>query len=136
MGNVVDSYPTIRRSYDSLPSISDYGKMLDDFDKMLRFLKSLDMNVVFIAQVAERQNDTDPALPQLIGKSSARNLARMMDVIGFLDKRESSEGAKKRFMVFDAVNFVTKDRSDLLPQQVEDPTYDKLLKFWLQESRR
>jgi len=131
MRNVVTSFPSIRRSYDSLPAISDYGKMLDDFDKIVRFMKSFSTNVVFIAQVAERKFDTDPVQPQFTGKSTARNISRMMDIVGYLDKRDSSEGAKTRLMIFDAVNYVTKDRSDKLPQQVENPTYDGLLKYWL-----
>lgn len=130
MKNVVQSFPSIRRSYESLPSISDYGKMLDDFDKIVRFIKSIDANIVMIAQVAAREFETDPVQPQFIGKSTARNLSRMMDVIGYLDKRDSSEGAKTRLMIFDAVNYVTKDRSGKLPQQVENPTYDQLLRHW------
>jgi hypothetical protein len=83
-----------------------------------------------IAQVASREFETDPVQPQFIGKSTARNLSRMMDIIGYLDKRDSSEGAKTRLMIFDAVNYVTKDRSGKLPQQVENPTYDQLLRHW------
>lgn len=131
MRNVLSSFPTIRRSYDSLPSVSDYGKMLDDFDARVRDLKALPLNIVLIAQVAPRAYETDPVQPQFTGKSTARNLSRMMDIIGYLDKRESSEGPKMRIMTFDAVNYVTKDRSDVLPQMVENPTYDKLLSFWM-----
>lgn len=136
MRNVIQGFPSIRRSYDSLPSISDYGKMLDDFDKMVRFIKSLECNVVFISQVAAREYDTDPVQPQFIGKSTARNLARMVDIVGYLDKKDSSEGAKIRYMTFDAVNYITKDRSDSLPQQVENPTYDSLLKYWTHKESR
>jgi hypothetical protein len=130
MRSVVSKFPTIHRSYDSLPSISDYGKMLDDVDKMVRWIKSIPLNVVMIAQVAERKYETDPVQPQLIGKATARNQSRMMDIVGYLDKRDSQEGAKTRVMVFDAVNYVTKDRSGHLPQQVENPTYQQLLGFW------
>lgn len=130
MRNVISTFTTVRRSYESLPSISDYGKMLDDFDKVVRYTKALKLNVVFIAQVAPREFETDPVQPQFIGKSTARNLSRMMDVIGYLDKKDSTEGAKIRYMVFDAVNYVTKDRSGKLPQQIENPTYDQLAKFW------
>ena len=130
MRNVISSYPGIRRSYESLPSVSDYGKMLDDFDARVRDLKALPLNIIFIAQVAPRAYETDPVQPQFTGKSTARNLSRMMDIVGYLDKRESSEGHKTRLMVFDAVNYVTKDRSDLLPQSVENPTYETLMKFW------
>lgn len=130
MRNVVQSFPSIRRSYDSLPSISDYGKMLDDFDKIVRFIKAIDANIVMISQVASREYETDPVQPQFIGKSTARNLSRMMDIIGYLDKRDSSEGAKTRMMIFDAVNYVTKDRSGQLPQQMENPSYEQLLRYW------
>ena len=130
MRNVIQSFPSIRRSYDSLASISDYGKMLDDFDKIVRFIKSMDTNVVFIAQVAQREFETDPVQPQFTGKSTARNISRMMDIVGYLDKRDSAEGAKTRLMIFDAVNYVSKDRSGKLPQQVENPTYDQLLRKW------
>jgi hypothetical protein len=135
MRNVVKSFPGIRRSYDSLPAMSDYGKMLSDFDNMVRYIRSLALNVVLIAQVAPREYETDPVQPQFTGKATARNLSRMMDVVGFLDKREA-EGAKTRVMIFDAVNYVTKDRSGNLPQSVENPTYSKLLPFWVDSNNQ
>ena len=131
MRNVISTYKSIRRAYDSLPGIGDYGKMIDDVEKMVRFIRSFPMNVVFISQVAERKYETDPVQPQLTGKTSARNFSRMMDVVGYLDKKDSAEGAKTRIMVFDAVNYVTKDRSATLPVMVENPTYETLLKFWM-----
>lgn len=127
--HIVSAY-SVRRPYDSLPSQSDYGKMLDDFDLVVREIRAIRKNIVFIAQVAPRTYETDPVQPQFTGKATARNISRMMDVIGYLDKRES-EGKKKRVMVFDAVNFVTKDRSDRLPQSIEDPTYEALARFWV-----
>lgn len=130
MVNVVGTYRDVRRSYNTLPGIGDYGKMLDDVDKMIRYLRSLPYNVIFIAQVAERKFDTDQVQPQLVGKASARNICRMMDVVAYLDKKDSSEGNKIRYMVFDAVNYVTKDRSGLLPQQMDNPTYDALARYW------
>lgn len=126
--HIVSSY-SVRRPYDSMPSQSDYGKMIDDCDLMVREIRSIPTNVVFIAQVAARVYETDPVQPQFTGKATARNISRMMDEIGFLEKRES-EGKKKRVMVFDAVNFVTKDRSDVLPQSIEDPTYEALSRYW------
>lgn len=131
MRNVIKTYPGIRRSYDNLASLSDYGKMLDDYDKMIRFIRSLPFNVVFIGQVAAREYETDPVQPQLTGKQSARDLCRMMDIVGYLDKADSEGGgAKTRIMTFDAVNFVTKDRSGVLPARVDNPTYKVLSGFW------
>lgn len=126
--HIVRAYQ-VRRPYESMPSQSDYGKMLDDFDLVVRDIRAIRKNIVFIAQVAPRTYETDPVQPQFTGKATARNISRMMDIVGYLDKRES-EGAKKRVMVFDAVNYVTKDRSGVLPQAIEDPTYEALNRFW------
>lgn len=132
MRNVVRTFTSIRRAYDNLPSQSDYGKMLDDYDKMIRFIRSLPFNIVYIGQVAPRTYETDPVQPQLTGKQSARDLCRMLDIVGYLDKKEpEGGGAKTRVMVFDAVNFVTKDRSGSLPSVVENPEYDILNKYWI-----
>lgn len=131
----VRAFPTIHRSYDSLPSQSDYGKMLDDFDKFVRAFKSLPMNVVYIAQVQSRQFDTDLVMPQLVGKNSARDVCRMMDVVGYLYKVPGDESQQLRAMAFDAVDFVTKDRAGFLPAVVENPTYDTLYKYWSRKKR-
>jgi hypothetical protein len=133
MDHVITKFPQIRRPYDELASQSDYGKMLDDFDKAVRRLKALQMHVVLVCQVAPQQYETDIVQPQLVGKHTARNVARAMDVIGYLYKQEGGEGGgdkKERIMVFDAVNHVTKDRSDLLPLTVEDPTFSELYNYW------
>jgi hypothetical protein len=131
--SVISKYSSVKRAYDSLAGVGDYGKMLDDVDKMLRFLKSIPGNLVLIAQVAPKEYDTDQIQPQLTGKNSPRTITRMMDEVGYLDKTDSSEGsggAKLRQMVFDAVGYVVKDRSGTLPQKVDDPSYDTLLKYW------
>jgi hypothetical protein len=62
----------------------------------------------------------------------------MVDIVGYLDKRESSEGGKPktRVMVFDAVNQVTKDRSGKLPQQMDNPTYQQLFSYWTDQLTR
>jgi hypothetical protein len=133
MRNIVTAFPQIRRAYTDLPSQSDYGKMLDDADKMIRRLKGLSINVVFICNVAPQEYETDVVQPQLVGKHSARTLSRMMDVIGYLYKTEGGnpqEGGKQRIMVFDASRYVTKDRSGVLPPTVQDPTYKLLFAYW------
>jgi hypothetical protein len=132
--SVVSRFSSVKRAYESLAGVGDYGKMLDDVDKMLRFLKSISGNLVLIAQVAPREYETDPVRPLLTGKNSPRAITQMMDVVGFLDKTESASptpgGGKLRTMMFDGVGYVVKDRSGTLPAKVEDPSYGALLKFW------
>lgn len=130
MQNVINNFPAIRRSYDNLPSMSDYGKALDDFDKFVRVMRALPMNVVFIAQLAKRDDPEEMARPQFTGKATAENIARMMDVIGFLYKMDSTDPIKPRIMTFDDSRYVVKDRSGKLPTQIINPTYAKLAEYW------
>lgn len=131
MRHIIRKYPSIRRPYDDLASQSDYGKMLDEFDKYVREIKALKLNTVYIANVAPREYETDNVQIQLVGKHSPKDIARMMDIIGYLYKVETEGGASKdRVMIFDAVNYVTKDRSGMLPNQVKNPTHGKLYEHW------
>lgn len=133
MKHIIHAFPSIRRAYENLASQSDYGKMLDEFEKWVRETIALSMNVVFTCNVAPQVYETDTVQPQLVGKHTARNLAGMMDIIGYLTKREAAEGGeqkKDRLMWFDAVQYVTKDRSGLLPNQMVNPTHKKLYAYW------
>lgn len=134
MDHIIRKFPKVRRPYDELASQSDYGKMLDDFSKAVRRLKALPMHVVYICQVAPQIYETDVIQPQLVGKHTSRNVARMMDIVGYLYKKEGGEGASKkkneREMIFDSVNYVTKDRSDYLPFTITNPTFSELYEHW------
>lgn len=136
MAATISQYPNVRRSYGSVPGVSDYGKALDDFDKFVRYMRALPMNVVFIAQLAKRESEEEMFQPQFTGKSTAQNVCRMMDVVGFIYKGESQEtgGNKPRIITFDDSKFMAKDRSNKLPAQIQgtfpSPCYDDLVKFW------
>lgn len=135
MQNTITTYPTIHRAYDDLPSISDYGKALDDFDKVVRYFRALSLNTVFIAQVATKENEQQQIQPHFTGKATGRSVSRMMDCIAYMYKGESTELRKPRIMAFDDVNFVAKDRSDRLPITISNPTYDKLLAYWTRKEK-
>lgn len=114
MKNVLEKFPDSRRPFGSQPSMTDWGKLLSDLDDLVRGLKSLDCHVVFIAQVQPRQYETDIVQPQLSGKNTVNNIARMMDFIGYIYVDEV-EGIPTRSMVFDVPNYLCKDRSGMLP---------------------
>lgn len=128
MEYTLEEFPEIRRSYGTLPAMSDYGKALDDFDRMVRAFKALPINVVLIAQVATKQYDVETIRPQLTGKATANNICRMMDEVGYIYKVEG--GNQTRTITFDAVEFVTKDRSGVLPVTIENPTHADLYRYW------
>lgn len=127
---VIETYPTVKRSFDSLPSMADYGKAIADFDSWVRILKQLPCHIVFIAQVEKRDMDTDLVKPQLTGKNTASNIARMMDIIGYIYVGDES----KRFIAFGIPDYVCKDRSDTLPPILElnsrDNAFDEISRYW------
>lgn len=129
LGSIIAEYTAIHRSYGDLPGLSDYGKLMDMFDKQMRDFKSLYMNVIFICQVAARDSDIEQIKPQLIGKNTAREMVRMVDEVAFLAKGEGGD-KRSRMMTFDSLDYVTKDRSGKLPTTITDPTHRKLYGFW------
>lgn len=135
MQHILHNFPMVKRSYNSLPGVSDYGMMLKDVDDWVRLLKSLPLNVVFLTQVQPRQFDTDPVQPQLIGKNTASNISRMMDLIGYIFTEEGDDSEPKRYIAFNLPNYVTKDRSGALPPvfkiQHRDKAFEELCSFWV-----
>lgn len=129
MRATIEDFPMVRRAYNDLPGMTDYGKMLHDFIELTLSFISLPMRVVLLAQVNSRQFDTDVLQPQLVGKNSSRDICRKVDVIGYIFK--SAEGDKRNPAIsFDATDYVTKDRSNRLPASLPDPTYSRIAAFW------
>ena len=131
MNFTIEEFTHIKRSYGNLPGMSDYGYMLNQFMSLTREIIALPMRVVLLAQTNSQQFDTDILMPQLVGKNSARDLSRKMDVIGYIFKTESetSEGLVPS-LTFDSIQHVTKDRSDKLPSLLDDPSYKAMNAFW------
>jgi phage nucleotide-binding protein len=128
----IEDFPAVRRSYGNLPGQSDYGKMLYEFMELIRNFVNLPMRVVLLAQTNTRQFDTDMLMPQLIGKNSAREVARKMDVIGYIEKSEHEDkatGKKVSQVLFDSQYHVTKDRSFRLPAILVDASYERILEY-------
>lgn len=133
MHATVADFPSIRRSYEDLPSMSDYGKMLHDMVELTRKFVHLPMRVVLLAQVVSRQFDTDVLQPQLIGKNTSREICRKMDVIGYIYKSEheiANGGKKVSEIAFDVADYVVKDRSFKLPAILVDPSFERISSFW------
>lgn len=126
----IEEYTHVRRSYGNLPGQSDYGKMLYEFLELTRDFIALPMRVVLLAQVNSRVFDTDILMPQLIGKNSAREILRKMDVVGYIYKGEGEGERKVPTISFDGAEFVTKDRSNRLPAVLTNPDYDRMSAFW------
>ena len=140
MQNVLTTFPTIKRSYKSLPGQSDYGKALYDFDILIRSFINLPMHVVLISQVKQKEFQTDPIIPGLVGKKTATNIAKKMSVIAYMYKAavSASDGASvvAPVMGFNEIEHVSKDRTGRLPASIIEPTYDKLAFYWKEEASK
>jgi hypothetical protein len=125
----LDEYTTVKRSYGTLPGMSDYSFMLNQFLNLTLDFISLPMKVVLLAQVNSQQFDTDILMPQLVGKNTAREIARKMDIIGYIYKAADQEGTHPE-IAFDSQQYVTKDRSNKLPTTLANPTFASMAAFW------
>lgn len=131
MNATVEDFPLIKRSYRNLPSMSDYGKMLHEFMELCFQYILLPLRVVLVAQSNTRQFDTDVVMPDLVGKKTSRNLARKMDVIGFLYTSSTEEdGRPIPEMNFGSAQYVCKDRSFKLPAALQLPTFERMSAYW------
>lgn len=128
MANIMKKFPNVRRSYDNTPQVGDYGKMLNDFNEVIRRFMSLPTHLVLIAQVQSQVYETDLVKPQLTGKNASGDVCRLMDCVGYLHKIDDEDST--RALAFDATRFVSKDRSDLLPKTIFNPTFESLAESW------
>jgi len=136
MRNVVASGPGIKRFYGNLPTLSDYGKMLSDFDLLIRSFRALAIpNVVLLGEVDYRRYEDELIRPLFIGRQTSTQICQEMDIIGFLETEER-EGETQRQILFDSSRVVAKDRTDRLPNVVVKPTYEKLIQYIRQETVR
>lgn len=126
----IEEFTTVRRSYGTLPGQSDYGFMLNQFMELTRDFINLPMRVVLLAQVNSRVFDTDMLMPQLIGKNTAREILRKMDIVGYIYRTEGEGDHKLPAMSFDSIECVTKDRSNRLPANLTNPTYSRMAAYW------
>ena len=130
MDSTVRSFP-MKRTYDDLPTMSDWGKALDDFARLVRAFRALPMRVIYLCATKNREYDDERAEPQLSGKQTVSTLNQAMDVIAYLYVQERESGRKPdRIMAFDIANSITKDRTNRLPPTMIDPTWEKLESFW------
>lgn len=130
MGATVENFAQVRRAYNDLPSQSDYGKMLHDMMEITRGFIALPMRVVLLAQVNTRQFEEDHLMPQLIGKSTAREITRKMDIVGCIRASSTTDENNRNvpeILFYDDL-CVTKDRSFRLPQTMLKPSWARINK--------
>lgn len=123
-----------------IPQIKQWGKNIEQIRKWVRKYRDLPLNVIM---TAHEQVDKDPMTgaelhkPQLSGKLS-NEVAGFFDVVTYLyvKQEEKEQGGQKiqvpvrKLLTGSLEGYVAKDRSNNLPQVIEDPTmkviYEKI----------
>lgn len=132
MDYTVAAYP-VKRSYDNLPTMADWGKSLEDFNRLIRAFRALPMRVIFLCASKNREFEDERAEPHLSGKQTVNLLCQAMDVIGYLSVEARETGRKPmRVMGFDISNCITKDRTNALPPILENATWERVESYWKQ----
>lgn len=123
---VVSDYSRVNRQYDDQPTLADFGKSLNDLEKMVRRILQLPYNVVITCADEGRALETDLVRPMLVGKKTATTMCRLVDIVGYMALGSADGGKVSHDLWFSRPYHVTKDRSSRLPVSVSNPNWAQL----------
>lgn len=109
------------RPYDDQMTLADFGKSLNDLERVCRQALALPMNVVFTCQATDRVNETDLIQPMLVGKNVGKVVSRLVDLVGYATVQRDEKGVTSHELWFHQPQYVTKDRTGRLPSQLRVP---------------
>lgn len=106
-----------------LPGIGEWGKNTEQMRRLIRAMRDLPVNTLFIGlavtDIDKKQNRL--TRPSLSGKLS-NEVAGFLDIVTFMYKKTDPEGNVKRMLLTSGTDeFIAKDRTDRLPPMLEDP---------------
>lgn len=109
------------------PEIGDWGKNLEQIRKLVRAFRDLPCNTIFTCLAATTQDKRGRSLthPNLNGKLAAE-VAGFLDIVVYMYTKEQDEVMKRALLTLKTDEYVAKDRTDMLPTVVEDPTMSVL----------
>lgn len=125
MSDVVIEHP--ERDAD-VPAQRDWGKATSRIKKFIRQYRDLDKHVIFTAFRNTKSTEAGVVLnhtPSLPGKL-AFDVVGFMDEVFYLYTKSDKEGTRRIILTENSNKFLAKDRSDNLPQTLENPTMGKI----------
>jgi len=119
-----------------VPSMREWGKNIEQIRLLVRAFRDLPMHTIFTALAkTDKDNKTGAqrTKPSMSGKL-ADEVAAFVDIVGYLYTK-NVDGELRRFLLTETTEkFVAKDRSDNLPQTLEEPTMAKIFEYAYQGS--
>jgi hypothetical protein len=116
-----------------LPSIGEWGKNIEQMRRLIRAMRDLPMNTIFLALAQTDQDKKGNRLtkPSLSGKLSAE-VAGFLDIVCYMYKKTLPDGTIKRLLLTAGTDeIISKDRTDRLPPVLEDPDMETIAQIVL-----
>lgn len=111
-----------------VPGLREWNINLEQTRKFVRAFRDLPMNTIFTALVKTDKNQRTGAMkrkPSLSGKL-ADEVSGFLDIVVYLYAKEIDGENKRVLLCSQTEDTVAKDRSNNLPQTMEDPTMEKI----------
>lgn len=127
MKDVIENYK-VRRTYDDLPGMADWGKMLNDITKLITAFRALPLNTIVTAHAEVPDNDFDPVKPLVSGKNFAPFLQGAMDLLGYISVSIGEDGKPSRQLLTSSTEqVVAKNRGGKLPHIIREPNMTDII---------
>lgn len=117
---------------EDIPSLREYGKILEIMRKMVRAYRDLDMHVIVTALAETSKDDMTGAIttkPMFTGKF-ANEIPAFMDFVFYLYAQQKEVKGDltsvRRLLSQPTEKFVAKDRSGKLPITMQNPTFKEI----------
>jgi phage nucleotide-binding protein len=113
-----------------IPAIRDWGKNIEQIRRMVRQFRDLPINVIFTALSVEDKDNRNRTVNQILlpGKLSSE-IPGFMDNVGFLYVKQRGEDTVRYLLTSQTETTMAKDRTNKLPQVIEEPTMQKLFDY-------
>ena len=118
-----------------VPSIREWGKNIEQTRRIVRKFRDLPTNVIFTAHAMYDKDDKrnrTRILPSLSGKL-ANEIAGFVDIVGYLYVKVRNKEETRVLLTGGTEDTVAKDRTDLLPKHVTEPTMEQLMAYFTGE---
>lgn len=114
-----------------IPGMQDWGRYTERMKIIIRSLRDSPVNVVLTSLARDDKDELSGKIsykPALQGAAAAMDAVAYMDIIGYYAPVGGGKSTPTLFFNTNA-GFVAKDRSGLLPEKMEEPTFTQIHKL-------
>ena len=107
-------------------SLQGWGLAKERFRSMIRAFRDLDVNVVLVAHSSEKKEEDMLHVRPKLQANLDEDVCAMMDIVGYLKIVTQDKQKIRRLFTQPTDKYYAKDRSGLLPEFIDDPSFDKM----------